>query len=78
MKGYTLDGVKQRIGSNAKLFEYTSEANAKDHFIRICDDLGYQWRNCIESYDTYTIIAEAGGIGHDYSITLSYEKIHNA
>lgn len=67
--------VKQKLTQGvipyeATMYESESMTTAHDMFLDMCHQLGYKWRNTIESYNAYTIIAEAKG--QDYFLTLSY------
>jgi len=45
-----------------KVLEFSKNRNAMNYFISLCDEKGYDY----ELNSTY-----AGGIGHDYKITLN-------
>ena len=64
--GYIPDSVKVMSFSNEKL--------AKNFFICMANKLNYEYHEVLFSTDDYFVIAEAGGIGYDYRILLSYER----
>jgi hypothetical protein len=67
----TREKLNGQIPEEIRISEFYRERDAKDYFIRICDELCYPWFAIIESNNDYLLIAEAGGTGCDYRIMLT-------
>jgi hypothetical protein len=75
-KGYyqvTRERIAQpRIYEEIHIREFYNQYSAEDYFTDVCNDLCYPWFNIMENNKHYQIIAQAGGTGCDYRITLTY------
>lgn len=60
------------IPSEITMSDFTHIKEAQSYFIHVCDDLCYPYFNVMENDRDYQIIAQAGGAGCDYRITLAY------
>ena len=77
MKLYTVTKEKLILGhipDSVKVWTFTSEGTAKNFFRSICRQLDYDYWDTVFSTDDYFIIAEAGGIGYDYRIMITFER----
>lgn len=60
------------IPSEIEINDFLYMKDAQTFFIHICDDLCYPYFNVMVNDEDYQIIAQAGGEGCDYRITLAY------
>lgn len=67
--------VQGTIPDEIRYAEFTTKKDAQAYFYAICDDLCYPWQHIMENNEHYQVIAEAGGVGCDYRITLTYHYV---
>lgn len=52
--------------------DFSTIKDAYYFFMKICHEHGYEWHQIDEKQNDSMVIAEAGGIGCDYRITLTH------